>query len=270
MTSALLLLDNGAVRSVDPTAPVVRADDLGLLRGESVFETARIASGRAVVATEHLLRLGRSADRLDIAVPTGLDGLVAAAVDAWPLPDGVLRIVLTKGGTCFALLTEVPAETVRGREQGISAVTLTLGVSAAERARSPWLLGGVKATSYAVNMATLRHAHDEGADDAIWLSSDGQVLEAPTSTVVVVRDGALATPPPEVGILPGTTLQAVLALGLVPAQVRPVSAAELATADEVALLSSIRGVAPVITLDGRALGTGPVTAALRGAFEASL
>ena len=270
MTSALLLLEDGAVRAVDPATPIVRADDLGLLRGESVFETARIASSRAVVVQEHLARLARSAARLGIAVPPGIEQLTQAAVAAWTQPDGVLRLVLTKGGTCFALVTEVPEETVRAREHGVSVVTLTLGVSAAERARSPWLLGGVKATSYAVNMATLRQAHDEGADDAIWLSSDGQVLEAPTATVVVVCDGVLATPPPEVGILPGTTVEAVLGLRLVPAEVRPVSAAELAGADEVALLSSIRGVAPVVRLDGRELGTGPVTARLRAAFEAGL
>ena len=270
MTSRLLLLEGGVVRVVDPAEPIVRADDLGLLRGESVFETARIASGRAVVVQEHLDRLGRSAGRLDIRVPDGLDTLAQRAVAEWDDPDGVLRIVLTKGGTCFALVTAVPAETVRGRELGVTAVTLTLGVSAAERARSPWLLGGVKATSYAVNMASLRQAHHEGVDEAIWLSSDGQVLEAPTSSVVVVRDGTLVTPPTEVGILPGTTLRTVLDLGLAPTEVRALSAAELADADEVALLSSVRGVAPVVRLDGRELGTGPVTAALREAFEAGL
>ena len=270
MNPLLLLLEDGAVRRVDPAAPVVRADDLGLLRGESVFETARIASGRAVVIAEHLARLARSAARLEIEVPAGLEVLAAQATGAWDSPDGVLRIVLTKGGTCFALVTPVPHETVQGREQGVTAVTLTLGVSAAERTRSPWLLGGVKATSYAVNMASLRQAHDEGAQDAIWVSSDGQVLEAPTSTVIAVIAGRLVTPPAEVGILPGTTLRAVLDLDLVPAQVRALTTQELAGADEVALLSSIRGVAPVVRLDGRELGTGPVTARLRAAFESSL
>ena len=99
MTSALLLLEDGAVHAVDPAAPVVRADDLGLLRGESVFETARIASGRAVVVQEHLARLARSAARLGIAVPPGIEQLTQAAVAAWTQPDGVLRLVLTKGGT---------------------------------------------------------------------------------------------------------------------------------------------------------------------------
>ena len=78
------------------------------------------------------------------------------------------------------------------------------------------------------------------------------------------------TPPVELGILPGTTLDVVLRLSEVPYEVRRGTATELAAADEIMLLSSVRGVAPVIELDGRALGTGPVTAALREAFEAEL
>jgi 4-amino-4-deoxychorismate lyase len=251
---ALLTPDGPALR--DPALPVLRADDLGVLRGESVFETARIAAGRAAFLDAHLARLRRSADRLAIALPSGLDALAELAVTAYSEPDGVLRLVCSKGTpggdpVAFALVTPIPAEAIRGRDEGVRAITLTLGVTADVRARSPWLLGGVKATSYAVNMASLRHAQAEGAEDVIWVSTDGEVLEAPTATVAWVRDGRLVTPPAdEVAILPGTTL--------------------LAAADEVLLLSSVRGVAPVTELDGRSLGVGPVTAALRAGFEAAL
>ena len=268
--TVLALLSPDGPRLVDPESPVLRADDLGVLRGESVFETARIAAGRPAFLDAHLTRLARSAARLDITLPPGWEELAAAAVEAYGESDGVLRLVCTKGGVGFALVTPIPAETLRGREQGVTAITVTLGVPADIRARSPWLLGGVKSTSYAINMATLRHAHDEGADDAIWLSTDGQVLEAPTATVAWVAKGRLVTPPVELGILPGTTLDVVLGLSEVPCEVRRGTAAELAAADEIMLLSSVRGVAPVVELDGRELGTGPVTAALREAFEVAL
>ena len=261
----LLLLDG--LRRVDVSEPVVRADDLGLLRGESVFETVRIAAGRPAFLDAHLARLARSAERLAIDLPPGWHELTLAAVEGWT--DGVLRLVCTRGGLGFALVTAIPEQTAAAR-QGVNAVTLTLGVGAGERERAPWLLGGVKSTSYAVNMASLRHAADLGADDVIWLSSDGEVLEAPTSTVVIVRAGVLVTPPTSVGILAGTTVQAVLDLGLAPSQVRRISAAELVDADEVLLLSSIRGVAPVLRLDDRKLGKGPLGSALGDAFEASL
>jgi 4-amino-4-deoxychorismate lyase len=268
--TVLAVLSPEGPRLLDPTAPIVRADDLGFLRGESVFETARIVGGKPAYLDAHLARLARSAARVAIDLPGGWEDLAQAAVRAYGAPDGVLRLVCTKGGVGLALATPVPAETIRGREQGVRAITLTLGVSAEVRSTAPWLLGGVKSTSYAINMATLRHAAEQGVGDAIWISSDGFVLEAPTSTVAWVKEGRLTTPPAELGILPGTTLDVALGLLDVPHEVRRGTAAELAAADEVLMLSSVRGVAPVTELDGRALGTGPVTARLRESFEAAL
>ncbi|MCU1591593.1 MAG: aminotransferase class [Frankiales bacterium] len=276
--TVLALLDpaGGEPTLADPTAPVLRADDFGVVRGESVFETMRIAGGRARFVDAHLARLARSAQRLAIDLPPGWDRLAEVAAGAYAQPDGVLRLTCSKGPpggapVGFALASEIPAETIRGREQGVRAITLTLGVTAGVRATAPWLLGGVKATSYAINMATLRHAQAEGVEDAIWVSTDGEVLEAPTSTVAWVKDGRLVTPPAgEVALLPGTTLDVVLGLCPAPYEVRRGTVAELAEADEVLLLSSVRGVAPVTELDGRQLGTGPLTAQLRESFEAAL
>ena len=90
-------------------------------------------------------------------------------------------------------------------------ITLGLGVPADFRAAAPWLLGGAKTLSYAVNMAALRYAAAQGADDVVFVSLDGQVLEGPTSTVVWSTDGVLHTPPPETGILPGTTMARLFA-----------------------------------------------------------
>jgi 4-amino-4-deoxychorismate lyase len=265
----LLLLDG--LREVDPTAPVLRADDLGVLRGESVFETLRVGNGKPAFLDAHLARLGESARRLDLALPHGWRELAEKACVG--VDDGVLRLVCSKGSpeggpVGFALVTAVPEETRNAREHGVSVLTLTLGVSADQRAQAPWLLGGVKATSYAVNMASLRHARAEGAEDVIWVSTDGQVLEAPTSTVAVVVDGVLVSPPPEVGVLAGTTLAAVK--DLVPFRSRALGVDELGAADEVMLLSSVRGVAPVVRLDGADRLAGPVTSRLRDAYEVAV
>lgn len=266
--SHVQLLDG--LRRVDVTTPLLRADDLGVLRGEAVFETLRVAGGRPALLREHLDRFAASAGRLDLPLPGGFEELAHAAVEG--VDEGVLRLVCTKGPppVGFALVTDLPDEAVRARTDGVRVVTLTLGISAQQRQDAPWLLGGVKCTSYAVNMASLRQAAAEGADDAIWLSSDGEVLEAPTATVALVTDGQLVSPPETVGILPGTTVGAVLRLATLPVVRRRVTAAELRAADEVMLLSSVRGVAPVSVLDGRELGVGPVTAGLRDAFEAAL
>lgn len=256
---------------LDPSTPVLRADDLGVVRGEAVFETLRVADGRPAFLDLHLRRLAVSAERLAIPLPTGWEQLARTAASSQD--DGFLRLTCTKGPlggapVGFAVAGPLSPESVRGREQGIRVVTLTLGVEAGVRAGAPWLLGGVKSTSYAVNMATQRAAQQQGADDAIWVSTDGEVLEAPTATVAWVRGGRVVTPPADtVGTLPGTTAQVVLAASPLPVDVRRAPAAELEDADEVMLLSSVRGVAPVIELDGRRLGIGPVIAGLRDAFE---
>lgn len=273
MTEPVLALLADGPRLVDPASPILRADDLGVARGEAVFETLRIAAGRPAFLSLHLDRLARSASRVAIDLPAGWAELARFATAAFPAADGVLRLTCTKGApgsapVGFALVTPVPVQTLAAREHGVSAVTLTLGVPAAVRSTAHWLLGGVKSTSYAVNMASLRAAEELGAQEAIWVSSDGLVLEAPTATVAWVSGGRLVTPPAEqVGTLPSTTAHIAFGLSPVPIEIRLGTVEELRHADEVLLLSSVRGVAPVIRLDDRELGIGPVTAAVRDAFE---
>ncbi len=244
----------------DPAAPLVTAEDPGLIRGESVFETVRIGGSRPAFLQRHLARLAVSADRLAMACPEGLPELAACAAEAWDPTDGVLRIVCTRGGVSYALVTEMPT-----RPDSVEVLTLRLGGEIAER-RQPWQLAGVKSTSYAVNMAAQRFAVAQGAQDAVFVSGDGEVLEGPTSTVRWVTGGMLCSPPPdEIGILPGTTAEVLHSLTA--SSLRRGTLADLQAADEILMASSIRGVTPVVRLDDRVLPVGPVTASLRVAFE---
>jgi D-alanine transaminase len=75
----------------------------------------------------------------------------------------------------------------------------------------------------------------------------------------VVKDGVIHTPPNGRHILPGTTRDVVTELaarlGLACESAR-ISEANLRAADEIWLAFSTRGVLPVTTLDGTAVGTG--------------
>ncbi len=278
--TVLAVLDAGAPRLADPTAPLVRGDDLGVVRGEGVFETLRIRNAQPFLLAEHLSRMRRSAAAVDVLLPPAaqLRALALAAATAYGDDNGSLRLVATKGpgggapGVTYAVAAPVPAEVVRQREQGVHAVALSLGVLSDARAAAPWLLGGVKATSYAVNMAALRAAAERGADDVVFVSADGEVLEGPTSTVVWVRDGQLhSVPAAEVGTLAGTTLLALTRLARV--TVRRPAVAELRDADEAMLVSSVRGVAPLLSLDRRPIGdgrAGAVTQRLRDQIETAV
>jgi 4-amino-4-deoxychorismate lyase len=246
--------------------PILRGDDLGVVRGDGIFETLHVRDGRAWLLDEHLVRMTRSAQRLELPLPprSALVALATQAVAAWPADvEGALRLVCTRGpedggdATVYASVFAVPPGNLRGRREGVQVLTATLGFPARLRPETPWLLGGAKTLSYAVNMASLRWAKTHGADDVLWVSSDGYALEAPTSTLVW-RDGrALRTVPAEgTGVLAGTTAAYLLAqageLGL-SAEEALVTPAQLAETDGVWLTSSVRGPAAIRTLDGTPL-----------------
>ncbi|MGW5051038.1 aminodeoxychorismate lyase [Actinokineospora sp. NPDC004072] len=257
----LLALLDGTI--ADPDAPHVRVDDLGLTRGDGVFETVLVVDGRPRELAAHLDRLLRSAAMLDLAVPgrAELERLFAAVVAAWPEPGEVaVKLVCTRGAefgdgspTVFALAFSIEARTIERRLRGVSVVVLDRGFDPEVVERAPWLLLGAKTLSYAVNMAAQRHAERLGADEVVFRAADGSVLEGPTSTVVVAEGRTLRTPPAASGILPGTT-QAALFRAAERAgwatKVEPVRAAELAAADGVFLVSSIRKIVRVRSIDG--------------------
>ena len=253
---------DGAAVAVPAAEPVVTGFDLGLGRGDGVFESVDVVRGGTPHLDAHLTRLARSAALLELADPGEQvwRALLATVLADWPADEeGVCRIYLTRGPgedqppTALALLSPVPAETARQRAEGISVVSLGLGVPAAFRASAPWLLGGAKTLSYAVNMAAQRHAHTLGADDVVFTSLEGHLLEAPTSTVVWATDGTLHTPPLDTGILPGTTMARLFDRAEAdgwPTAVTTGTVADLHAADAVWLLSGVRGAATVHTLDG--------------------
>jgi len=259
------LLGTGVVPA---ETPILRADDLGALRGDGIFETMHVREGVPWLLAEHLDRMGRSAERLALPLPPRADllELVGQACAAWPADrEGALRLVCTRGPedggpvTVYATVAAVAEATRRARAAGVAVRTATLGVPADVRHSAPWLLGGTKTLSYAVNMASQRWAQSVGADDVLWLSVEGYALEAPTSTLVWRDGGALCTVPAEpTGILIGTTGHWLLdhadELGLASRE-RMVTPDELTAVDGVWLLSSVRGVAAVRTLDGAATRT---------------
>ena len=167
------------------------------------------------------------------------------------------------------------------REKGLDVLLLDRGYDSAVAERAPWLLLGAKTLSYAVNMAALRYAHAQGADDVIFTSTDGRVLEGPTSSVLLAHisdDGGLPvkrliTPAQDSGILPGTTQGALFAAARAAGWelgYGPVVPADLMDADAVWLISSIRLLAPVNRIDGTEVGTAAVRAQLTAELSALL
>jgi 4-amino-4-deoxychorismate lyase len=259
---------------VDPTEPVVRADDEGLLRGRAAFETLRVYSGRPFRLEDHLDRLTGSA--ASIGLPAlerrRLQVLVGLVLPRAEGGDASLRLVWTAGPaagapSAFALLGTVPEWIEETRGRGATAVSL-LGI----RASAPWLLPGVKSTSYAVNMAAEAEAKRRGVDEALFVDPDGLVLEGTVTNVWWRKGKMLYTPTLDLGILAGVTRAALSELapscgyqveeGSYPLE-------DLLGAEEAFTSSSVREVMPLVEIDGRPLDRGPAADELQAALRES-
>lgn len=228
-------------------SPVAPADDAGL-RGDGCFETLLVHGGepaRAVRLAEHLDRFARGAEELEVPFDrAGWEALARSLTDDVPAgAEAALRLSLSRSGLGIATLRPVPAAVLAGRG-GVRVVTLPRGTVAVPGAR--WLLAAVKTSSYAVNSAALREAARRGADDALFVDAGGLALEGPTANLLWRADGEWHTPPVAGrGVLAGTTLAAVG-----PHRETALRPSRLAGVDGAWLLSSLRGAAPVLAVDG--------------------
>jgi len=268
---------------VDSGEARVSVFDRGFLYGDSVFEVFRTYGGVPFGQREHLERLQRSADRLMISMPVSVETLsseVDATLDAAGEGEWYVRVVVTRGtgpltydlSTAIAPLrviitARVSVPPAEHYEQGIAVSLLH-----ASRPTDDERASGAKASNYLANLLAVHEAKQEGAQEALMLGRRGQILEGASSNLFIVKDGKVRTPELEPGILMGITRAAVLAaaaaegISVEEAEVRP---EDLYGADEAFITSSIREVMPVVSADGRTIGSGvpgPVTKRLHEAY----
>ena len=245
----------------DPDSPQLTVLDLAATRGDGIFETISVGNGHPQALEHHLQRFAKSARMLELPAPdlaVWRDAVRSAAAALPPAPEAFVKAVLTRGieggarPTGWVYAAHSPDFT-RQRAEGIRVIMLDRGYRHDVESTSPWLLAGAKTLSYAINRAVFREAARRDADDVIFVSSDGIILEGPTSTVVYRRGDGLYSPGTGLGILDGTTQANVFryaeSLGMQ-------TAFELTTpeilreADAAWLVSSVRLAAPIRELDG--------------------
>lgn len=249
---------------VDTHEPQLSALDLGATRGDGIFETISVGHGKPQALDHHLRRFAQSAALLELPKPDEnvWRAAIAAAIDA--LDDSAeasVKTVLTRGvegegrPTGWVYATHSP-DYGPVRRDGVRVVTLDRGYRHDIEQTSPWLLAGAKTLSYAVNRAVLREAARRNADDVIFVSSNGFVLEGPTSSVIYRRGNQLLTPGTGLGILDGTTQASIFtyaqSLGF-ETGFELLTVEQLEKVDAAWLVSSVRLAAPVRELNGTPL-----------------
>ncbi|KAA9152082.1 aminodeoxychorismate lyase [Microbacterium lushaniae] len=253
----------GTLTEIDPAAPALSVGELSTQRGDGIFESIGVVDGHPQETNAHLERLAHSARLCDLPAPhlEQWRQAIAQVADAAEPGESVIKLILSRGvehgPTPTAWVTLAPApDNTRARERGIRVVTLDRGMDSSAPDRAPWLLLGAKTLSYAVNMAAIREAKRRGADDAVFVTSDGFVLEGPTSSVLLRFGDRFVTPEPGSGILHGTTQVSLfdhLAERGFATAYEELPVAALAEADAAWLVSSVRLAAPISAIDDRDL-----------------
>jgi branched-subunit amino acid aminotransferase/4-amino-4-deoxychorismate lyase len=227
--------------------------DGAFLAGMGVFETLAVRQGRSVDLDEHLARLDSGIVGLGLCAPPGTrlrSVIEEAQARAGIAACGWLKVVVTDGGRWIVTTGAMdPAD--EGRPA--SAVVLPWR----RNPRDP--LVGRKSLSYGANLLGRRWAEERGADEGLWLNVRGHLAEGCTSNLFVVRGRQLFTPATGEGILPGVVraraLSAARSLGMNVHETR-LRPKRLDRASEGFLTSSLRGVRPLLLVDGRPVGRG--------------
>ncbi len=230
---------------ISPTAETtVPLQDDGIYRGDGAFEVIRLYEGHPFALADHLDRLERSAASIELTLDRpALEAEIGALLAELGAADGQLRLLITRGGRRIAITEPLPE-----RGDAIRLATVIYSPSV--------ILTGVKSLSYAANMQATRLAQAEGAEEAVLVTPDGTVLEAPTSTLFWVSpQGSLRTPSLESGVLDSITRARIVAEVEVEQGVWPV--ADLRAAQEAFLASTTREVQAVAAIDGAELPEAP-------------
>ncbi len=255
--------------------------DRAFLFGDAVYEVVPVYAGRPFRLHEHLDRLTRSLSGIRMAPPLShaqwgeVCGELVARNGGG---DQYLYMQVTRGAehgrnhawpeglepTLFAFATALEPISPRLLEQGVAAVTAV---------DTRWARRDIKSTALLANVLLKKLAVDAGAFETILLKG-GELTEGSSTTVHIVAQGALRTPPNGHHILPGTTRDVVSELAsrlsIASRSVR-VTEAELRNAEEIWLAFSTRGIVPVTLLDGRPVGSGkpgPLFGRMHAAFVA--
>ena len=280
MTEQLCFLNGEFMPLAEARIPVL---DRGFIFGDGVYDVAPVYGRRLFRIDEHLARLNRSLTKLRIPHPALREEWIDRCrrlVASDTADDQVIYIQVTRGvaprghemppgltPTVFIMSNPMKAATAEQRHQGVGCVT----------ARDfRWERGDIKSTSLLGNVLARQISADQGATETI-MFRDGWLTEASASNVWIAHEGALLGPPKSDLVLEGIRVELLRELcedADIAYNLRPISEADVRSADEVMLSSATKEILPVTRIDGQEVGhgalrgkPGPVYARLHEAYQ---
>lgn len=253
-----------------------------VLYGDGVYDTCCAWGGKVFKLDAHLDRLFESARAVKLQILLAkpeLARVVLETVKRNHLEEAYVKIIVTRGVGKLPLLSPydctptiiVFAKPYLRLAGGGAEKAIRVKIASLRRIPDESLYAKVKSSNYQNHVLARMEANEAGYDDAVELTIDGYVSEAPGYNVFLVKRGALFTP--KDNILMGITRQTVLELAAregVAVQECALTPFDLFTADEIFFSSTAGGIFPVGEVDGRRIGDGapgPVTKRLRARYH---
>lgn len=278
----MLIYLNGKL--VEKEKAVISVFDHGLLYGDGVFEGIRSYDGLVFKLKEHIDRLYRSAEAIQLKIPMTKEDMVKAVVEtlkANKLNGAYIRLVVTrgpgdlgldprkcKGSTVFIITDKITLYPAKFYQNGLEIVT-----AKTKRNLTTALNPKIKSLNYLNNILAKIDAIKAGTEEAIMLSYNDYVAECTGDNIFMIKGGRLFTPPTDVGALEGITRSAVIEVAdsvKVPFEERMLKLEDFYAADEAFLTGTAAEIIPVTVIDKKRIGTGkpgPITMKLLDEFK---
>ena len=272
----MLVYLNGKL--VEKDKAVVSIFDHGLLYGDGVFEGIRSYDGLVFKLKEHIDRLYRSADAIQLKISMTKDAMVKAIIQtlkANKLKSAYIRLVVTRGpgdlgldprkcksSTIFIITDKIALYPKEFYQNGLEIIT-----AKTRRNLRTALDPRIKSLNYLNNILAKIDAIKAGTEEAIMLDHNDYVAECTGDNIFMVKSGKLLTPPTIVGALEGITRDAVIGLAKsINAQFeeKMLKMEEFYSADEVFLTGTAAEIIPVTVIDKHKINGGkPGTLTMR-------
>ncbi len=259
---SIVYLNGEYLRLADAKVSVL---DRGFIFGDGIYDVVPAYSGRPFRMDDHLSRLERSLDSINISVDmnrSDWETLVAEMLHRSGLSDCMVYIQVTRGvakrehafpknstPTVFCMVAPFSRPTEEERNQGLSAVAIP---------DIRWLRCNIKSVSLLGNVLAKQAAVDAGVNEVVQFR-DGYLTEGASSNVWIAKSGILLAPPRDNLILEGIRFGLIEELALqsgVQLQSRQIAEYEVATADEIMITSATREILPVTIYNGKPVGDG--------------
>lgn len=259
---------------LDPADFHIAPSDRGLMHGLGLFETILAVDGRAIFLERHMARLINGCRRL--GWPVMLDGIKEA------IPGLIAANDCSQGGCRIRLSLTAGSGEIGNLTPGADHLILMTAERAGEPPTSTTAnlcrfsrnehsaLAGLKCASYAENAVALHQAWELGYAETVFCNTAGNLCEAATSNLFLVKGDALFTPSLASGCLPGVTREVVIGLAKqlgIPCDQSKLPVSAIHEADEIFLTSSMKGVVGLSRFEQREFSAGPLTKRLRAAWN---